>query len=581
MRFSSVFLDELRSKNDIETVVAPYVQLRRSGRLLSGLCPFHGEKTPSFYVYPETQSYYCFGCGAGGDVITFIRTAENLSYPDAVRFLANRAGMRMPDEVIDDGIERLKKRCLSANREAAKFFHACLYSDLGNEGLQYLKGRGLTDSTIRHFGLGFAPNTWGSLIQHLRAQGFREDELIQFNLARKSKSGGAYDAFRNRVMFPIIDLQGSVIAFGGRVMDDAKPKYLNSSDTIVYKKSRGVFALNFAKNTGDRRFILCEGYMDVISLHQAGFTNAVAGLGTALTEEQALLLSRYADEISICYDADEAGRKAAEKAVRIFSSTNVKVKVLRLTGGKDPDEILKKHGPEKMRAILAGALNDTEFRLEQTKEGLDLSTADGKLSYANAAVQVLSLIANPIERELYASRVADETGVRKEAIAAQIAVKQKENRRTKERQRFRNIEQQLNGYEKSEFYPAGTPLKIRRAEEQLLASLFRNPDFYHSACLDLTDDDFISDTNRRIFHHLVSFIQAAQTPDIHSFNEVLSTEEMGHLSKLITGQDILANSPKECADYIAVLREGKRQRHPTDVSRLSDEDFLKLFSNNN
>ncbi len=577
MRFSEAFLDELRSKNDIETVVSSYVQLRRSGRLLSGLCPFHGEKTPSFYIYPETQSYYCFGCGAGGDVITFIRTAENLSYADAVQLLANRAGMAMPEDQVDDGTVALRKRCYAANREAAKFFHTQLHSDMGKEGLAYFLSRGLQPATIRHFGLGFAPNEWTALTKHLRSLGFRDDELIQFNLARKSKNGGAYDAFRNRVIFPIIDLQGNVVAFGGRVLDDTKPKYLNSSDTIAYKKSRGVFALNFAKNSDEKELILCEGYMDVIALHQAGFTNAVAGLGTALTEEQALLLSRYAQQVNICYDSDEAGRKAAEKAVRVFSKINVKIKVLQLSGGKDPDEIIKNHGPEKMRAILSGAMNDTEFQLSRAKENLSLETEDDKLSYANEAVKILASVPNPIERDLYASKISEETGVAKPTILAQIDRQRRNHQKNKQKEQFLSIEKEMSSFAKSEFYPPGTPVRTRKAEEQLLASLFHSPDFLQVACADLQGTDFSSQTNRTIFERLTALIAQSHHPSIHDFNDCLTPSEMGHLSKILSSSEKLGNSPKECRDCVCVIKESPSSIPPTGAGHLSDDEFLKLF----
>ncbi len=578
MRFTDGFLEELRAKNDIETVVSSYVQLKPSGRLLSGLCPFHGEKTPSFYVYPETQSYYCFGCGAGGDVITFVRTAENLSYVDAVRLLANRAGLAMPEDQADDGTANLRKRCYSANREAAKFFHQMLQSDVGKSGFQYFHSRGVTPATIRHFGLGFAPDDWNCLTKHLRSLGFRDDELVQFNLSRKSKNGRVYDAFRNRVMFPIIDLQGNVVAFGGRVLDDSKPKYLNTSDTVVYKKSRGVFALNFAKNNSTKELILCEGYMDVIALHQAGFTNAVAGLGTALTEEQALLLSRYASQINICYDADEAGRKAAEKAVHIFSRTNVKIKVLRLTGGKDPDEIIKNSGVEKMRSILSGAMNDTEFRLSQAKEHLDLQVADDRLSYANEAVKILATLSNPIERDLYASKIANETGVSKSAVLSQVDRARRYQQKKQDQTRFALIEKQMNAFSKNEFYPPGTPIRVRNAEEHLLASLYRNPDFLTSSCKELSANDFSSQTNRTIFQRLTKIIEQGKNPSIHAFNDCLTPDEMGHLSKILTFSEKLGNNQKECQDCVAAIQEAKKAVAPQAIGKLNDDDFLKLFT---
>ena len=319
MAFPEGFLQELKMRNDITDIVSSYVTLKRRGRNMVGLCPFHGEKTPSFNIYTENGSFYCFGCGVGGDVISFVMRIENLDYVDAVKFLAQRAGMDMPEDSYDNSMSQLRTRIFEANREAARFYYSSLYTPKGIKGLEYLHSRQLSDRTIRHFGLGFADDDWSSLCKHLKGKGFKDNELVAANLAVQRKNGnGIYDRFTNRVMFPIIDLRGNVIAFGGRIMTDEKPKYLNTSDTPVFKKSTNLFSLNNAKNSGKRTLILCEGYMDVISVNQAGFTNAVATLGTALTSEQAMLIKRYADEVVICYDADEAGQKATARAIPIL-----------------------------------------------------------------------------------------------------------------------------------------------------------------------------------------------------------------------------------------------------------------------
>ncbi|MBQ5630317.1 MAG: DNA primase [Ruminococcus sp.] len=315
MAFPEGFIYELKARNDITEVISNYISLKRRGRNMVGLCPFHGEKTPSFNIYTETDSFYCFGCGASGDVISFIMKIENLDYLDAVRYLAQRAGIEVPDNSYDSSMSNLRKRIFEANREAARFYYRTLISPAGRTGQDYLRRRMLTDATIRHFGLGFAPDSWTALSDYLIDKGFKPDELISANLSVRRRNGkGVIDRFRGRVMFPIIDLRGNVIAFGGRIMTDEKPKYLNSSDTPVFKKSENLFSLNNAKNSGSRALLLCEGYMDVISVNQAGFQNAVASLGTALTSEQASLMKRYADEIIICYDADEAGQKATARA---------------------------------------------------------------------------------------------------------------------------------------------------------------------------------------------------------------------------------------------------------------------------
>ena len=344
MAINDAFLSELKMRTDIMDLVSSYVSLdsRRQGRTHKGLCPFHNEKTPSFMVYEDTQSFYCFGCGAGGDAITFAMKIENLDYIEAVKLLAERAGLSMPQDGYDDSLHQKKNRILAANREAARFFHSCLLDKKNSHALNYFLNRGLTAQTIKHFGLGYAPDSWDSLIKHMRSKGFSVNELYDADLVKKSTKNGErfYDNFRNRMMTPIIDIRGNVIGFGGRVLDDSKPKYVNTADTLVYKKSHEVFAMNYAKNSKEDFLIVAEGYMDVIALHQAGFTNAVACLGTALTNEQARLMKRYTDEVVLSYDSDEAGQKATKRAMQIFSDSGLKVRVLQLRGGKDPDDII-------------------------------------------------------------------------------------------------------------------------------------------------------------------------------------------------------------------------------------------------
>ena len=407
-RLSEDFLRELREKNEISEVISAYVNLRRRGSTMNGLCPFHNEKTPSFTVYLETQSYYCFGCGAGGDVITFVRRMDNLGYIDAVKALAQRAGMALPEDGFDDTLSKRRRRILEANREAARFFHSVLMSEKGKACLDYFLGRGYQTATIRRFGMGYAPDEWRGLYDYLRAKGFTSGELVDANLVRKSEKDGKvnyYDNFRNRAMVPIIDVRGNVVAFGGRVLDDSKPKYINTSDTLVYKKGAGVFALNLAKDSGSRKLIITEGYMDTIALHQAGFKNTIACLGTALPDEQVNLISRYADEVLLSYDSDEAGQKAVRRAIAAFEKTGVKVRVLQLRGGKDPDEIIKKFGPERFRMIVEAAESDVEYRLNGIKANYNTLSDDGKIGFMREAVNVLADISSEIERDVYISRL--------------------------------------------------------------------------------------------------------------------------------------------------------------------------------
>ena len=420
MRLPEEFISELKYRSDISDIASSYMQLKRRGRNLVGLCPFHGEKTPSFNIYTENGSFYCFGCGAGGDVITFVMKIENLDYMEAVKFLAQRAGMTVPEDAVDDSISKLRTRVFEANREAARFYYSKLYSKEGANALSYLHSRALSDKTITRFGLGYSPNSRFALTNHLKAKGFTDSELIAANLVFKARSGnGVVDRFVDRAMFPIIDLRGNVIAFGGRIMSDQKPKYLNTSDTIVFNKSQNLFSLNNAKNSGSRRLILCEGYMDVIALNQAGFTDAVATLGTALTTEQAMLMKRYCDEVVICYDADEAGQKATARAINILRNSGLVVRVITIPDGKDPDEYIRKNGengPVMFKNILDSSGNDVEYRMAKLKKSYDLSTTDGKFSYLSQAVKVLATLDNKIEQDLYASKLASEVYVEKSSI---------------------------------------------------------------------------------------------------------------------------------------------------------------------
>lgn len=580
MRLSDSFLEQLRANTDIESVISPYVNLRRRGKNLVGLCPFHNEKTPSFTVYPENGSFYCFGCGVGGDVITFVRRMENLDYMEAVKQLADRAGMALPEDGYDDTLAKKRTAVLAANRAAAKFFHSQLFTDRGRHALNYFLDRGLTMETIRHFGLGFAPDDWRALKNHLNEQGFDDVLLESANLLRRSDKNGKvsyYDNFRNRVMFPIIDPRGNVIAFGGRVLDDSKPKYINTSDTLVYKKSNGVFALNFAKNGNDGKLIIAEGYMDVIALHQAGFTNAVACLGTALTKEQANLLSRYADEIILSYDADEAGQKATARALGIFGTTGMEIKVLRLTGGKDPDEIIKKYGAQRFRDIINGAANDTEYRLLRARQGIDLSTDDGKVKYLSAATEVLAGIPSPVEVDVYASRLANELGVDKLAIESQVKYKREGLRKRRMAQREQDQKRLLTNGQNTKNPERSQHLRAAKAEETLIASLMRNPDFYNKLRDELSADYFVTALNRRIFSVILSRLDEGGNTEPYFLSSEFTPDEMDEVERIFRSAAQLSNTVEECVDCIKILKEEKNKPESIKASELSDDDFAKLF----
>ncbi len=583
MAINDDFLTELRRRSDIETTISSYVNLKRAGRISKGLCPFHGEKTPSFTVYPDTQSYYCFGCGNGGDVVTFIKNIENLDYIDAVRFLADKNGMDMPDEnSYDSTLNKRRLRMFEANREAAKFFHKCLQTKDGAIGYKYFKDRGLSDDIIRRFGLGFAPNSYNALTDYLLKLGYTKDELVYANLARRStkNENNIYDNFRNRVIFPIIDVKGNVVAFGGRVMDDSKPKYLNTSDTMVYKKTQNVFALNLAKKSGKDTLILCEGYMDVIAMHQAGFTNTVAGLGTALTGEQARLLSRYAAEVQIAYDADEAGQKAADRALGIFNSnTTIKTKVLRLEGGKDPDEIIKNYGVEKMKAIINGAANEVEFALLRERTKYDITSDDGKRQYLQASIKVLSKVGS-LDLEIYASRIAEELAVSKDIIVTEAKRLSKKNINTQKKKEFNSIIQQGDLLDKLNpqrrvYYRAA------KAEEMLIALTMANQEFCKGVLERITAENFVTEFNGRIFKVVTDRLKDGRSAEISFLCGQLTEEEISAVAKIQTISHTLKNTFEECVDCIKIILSEKNKKSLKDVNveDITDEDFLKFFNN--
>lgn len=530
MALSDSFLQELKMKTDIEDVISTYVTLKRRGATLVGLCPFHNEKTPSFTVYPATQSFYCFGCGAGGDAITFLKKVENLDYLDAVKTLAQRAGLQMPQEGFDDSLSKRRRRILEMNREAARFYHSVLLSPEGKVGYDYYIGRALSAATINHFGLGFAPNQWDALLKHMRAKGYQPAELVDAGLARKGQKG-YYDNFRNRVMTPIIDVRGNVIAFGGRVLDDSKPKYINTGDTLVYKKTNELFALNFAKDSKEDALILCEGYMDVIAMHQAGFTNAVAGCGTALTTEQVRLISRYAKEVILTYDADEAGQKALQKAMTLFDQTDVKVRIPALVGGKDPDEIIRTYGRDKFKGMLEGASNETEFRLLALRRQYNLATTQGKIDFIGGALQILATLP-PVEQDLYVSRLSEELGVERQNMKVQLQdlVARQGNRR--EKREFKRIVQENMRKTARETMATDASLRKLRAEDRLISLLLRYPDCSR-LCKDFDPQWLTPGFAQRVFTLILQRLENGDGTELMDLRDRLTDDEMGRLSGII------------------------------------------------
>lgn len=573
MALSDSFLQELKMKTDIEDVISTYVTLKRRGATLVGLCPFHNEKTPSFTVYLATQSFYCFGCGAGGDAITFVKKIENLDYLDAVKTLAQRAGLQMPQEGFDDSLSKRRRRILEMNREAARFYHSVLLSPEGKVGYDYYIGRALSAATINHFGLGFAPNQWDALLKHMRAKGYQPAELVDAGLARKGQKG-YYDNFRNRVMTPIIDVRGNVIAFGGRVLDDSKPKYINTGDTLVYKKTNELFALNFAKDSKEDALILCEGYMDVIAMHQAGFTNAVAGCGTALTTEQVRLISRYAKEVILTYDADEAGQKALQKAMTLFDQTDVKVRIPALVGGKDPDEIIRTYGRDKFKGMLEGASNETEFRLLALRRQYNLATTQGKIDFIGGALQILATLP-PVEQDLYVSRLSEKLGVERQNMKVQLQdlVARQGNRR--EKREFNRIVQENMRKTARETMATDASLRKLRAEDRLISLLLRYPDCSR-LCKDFDPQWLTPGFAQRVFTLILQRLENGDGTELMDLRDRLTDDEMGRLSGIIARGGESADAKQEFSDCLQTIR-AEQQKKQESAAELDDQAFRDLF----
>lgn len=586
MPFPESFLQELKMRNDIGDIISSYVNLKRKGRNLVGLCPFHGEKTPSFTVYTETESFYCFGCGAGGDVISFIMRIENLDYTDAVKFLAQRAGLEMPENTYDDSMSKLRKRIFEANREAARFYHSNLTSHSGKIGLDYFHSRALSDRTIRHFGLGFACADRYSLCNHLHSKGFTDNEIVAANLAFKSKRGsGVYDRFSNRVMFPIIDLRGNVIAFGGRIMTDEKPKYLNTSDTLVFKKSENLFSLNNAKNSGSRTLILCEGYMDVIAVNQAGITNAVATLGTALTSEQAVLMKRYADEVVICYDSDEAGQKATARAIPILRNAGLLVRVLTIPNGKDPDEFIKSKGadgPAAFKAQLEKSGNDVDYRLQKLKNNFNLETSDGKVAYLEAAAKIVATISSPIERDVYSSKISNEFQIDKAAFVQQINSFAKRNKREYNKKEARRIRAELSGQNdkiNTEHYKKP---RSSSAEESLVVYLINNPDSADYISHNIKSEQFKNSLMKRYYEYFLAREESG-LPPLTSVTADFSGDEASKVYQMLSKHSSIASTRQALDEYIRVIKEESQKLSNDDIVSMSGEDineYLKKLRDN-
>ena len=574
-------IEEVLLRTDIQTLIGGYVSLKRASANLKGLCPFHSEKSPSFTVYPANNSFYCFGCGAGGDQISFIMRMEHLDYPDAVEFLAKRAGIT----VVDDNNSKYtsqphydKKRFYQMNTDAAKFFNACLFSDNpdAKAALSYFTdNRRLSVATIKHFGLGYAPNSFDVFSKYMLSKGYTYEELVEGFLCGKSERGHYYDTFRNRVMFPIIDVSGNVIAFGGRVMDDSKPKYKNSSDTPVFKKLRNLFALNFARHTCQDALILCEGYMDVIALHAVGITNAVATLGTAITSEQARVMSRYTKRVIISYDSDEAGMKAATRAMKLLEEVGLEVSVLSLSGAKDPDEYIKRFGVDKFKQVIGNAKSKFDYSLDAILSKFDLSLHQDKINALVEVEKLISTVNSMAERDVYINAVSKKFDVQANSIRSDVDKIISARVRAYKRAEGQKVKQEAVGYSdriNPDFLKSPA---VARNEETVLGLLLLFPN-HRKAVFEkklLASDDFMTELNKRIFTYLE---RAYQEGDEHllSINNEFTQDEIGRISRMkIRRMELSSNDDDvlyECVDNLKKSVDKKTSEKTDTIDKLNE-----------
>lgn len=573
-------ISEIKYRNDIETVISQYVTLKRRGKNLVGLCPFHNEKTPSFTIYPENGSFYCFGCGVGGDVITFTGLIENLDYVESIKYLAEKSGVALPRDGYDNSMQKLKNTVYDINRETAKFFHSYLMSDSGKPAREYLLKRGLTLKTIKHFGLGAAPDSWDALINHLKSKGFTVSQMVTANVVGKSERGSYYDRFRKRVMFPIINIRGNVIGFSGRILPEdeknekAGGKYVNTADTPVFKKSENLFGINFAKNYCSEQLILVEGNLDVISLHQAGFCNVVAPLGTAFTNEQANLISRYTKEIILMLDADAAGQKAIKRASLILENSGLSVRVVVIPDGKDPDEFIRKNGPERFSALLEGAVSDIEYKLLMAAKGIPLDSDDGKLKYLSLAAEIIAGTEDIMARDIYIGRLCDKYGVSRTALSAKVEELRKKNIKAKQKKEINDIIRPK--FTKDDVNPEKhTSFKAAAAEEGLIAVLLQHPDFYSQAREKISPEDMVTSLNKRIYGIICDTLDNGLSLDISVFAQKLIPSELGYLVSLQQSDKAGINAKTVLKDCIEVILKENMLLNTAKPQDLSDKDWAE------
>ncbi|MBO5279699.1 MAG: DNA primase [Clostridia bacterium] len=572
-------IDEILYRSDITDVIGSYVSLKRAGSNMSGLCPFHSEKSPSFTVFPATKSFYCFGCGAGGDVITFIKKAENLDYPSAVEFLAARAGITIPEDkkyVKSDEVSR--RRVFDMNLEAAKFFRQCLFDEkIGAPGREYLAKRKLSGATIKHFGLGFAPDSFNMLTDYLHSKGFSDHELTTAFLCGKSqKTGRCYDYFRGKVMFPVIDVAGNIIAFGGRVLDNSKPKYINSSDTPGFKKSRNLFALNFAKSCCSEEMILCEGYMDVIALHAAGFENAVATLGTAITPEQARLMAKYTKKVIISYDGDAAGQNATNKAMKLLSEVGLEVRVLTIPDNMDPDDYIKAHGPDRFKQLLESGKTGFEFKLNGVLSKYNITEPAQKIRASAAICEIIASVASAVEREVYIREAAKRIDVTAETLKNDVERHRRKMVREMRKNESSEALKTVHRYGDTVNPDAAKNVKMSSAEEAIIGMLLQYDDHRAAVAngkIELTADDFFTDFGRRVFRSVMELEMSEGGFSFSLLGESFNPDEMGRMIRYVTERKELSQNTLDVLRESVNTLKKERQSH---ADRTGDDPFAAL-----
>ncbi len=574
MALPQEFLQELKARCNIEDVISQYVQLKRAGSNLVGCCPFHSERTPSFTVFRNNENFYCFGCGAGGDVITFVMKMENVDYMTAVEHLAARAGLTIPEDPRNMTPKVNKDRFFEMNKLAARFFYDSLLLPENKHALDYIMSRGITPQTIKRFGIGYADASWDSLTGYLMSKGFDKNEIKDAFLAGISqKSGRAFDYFRNRIIFPIFDLSGRVIAFGGRIIGDEKPKYLNSSDTPVFKKSRNLYALNHAKNNTDSSLILCEGYMDVVALQQAGFINAVATLGTALTSEQTRIISRYASQVYLCYDSDEAGQRATKRAIDMLGEVGVKVKVVVVEGAKDPDEYIKKFGKASFEKLLTGSDGHIDYTLRNISSKYNLLIPEHKLAYIDECCAMLSKVESEIEKEIFIQRISGETGIGVDVIRNEIKNRQKRAVRYAKKEAVKADINKSIGYGDRVVPDRMSNLSTAKKEESLLGILLIRQEFLDSPTLrDLLEEDlFQCEFSKKVWRELKREHEMG-SEGFSSFGDAFSPDEMGRIMQMRIKREELQNNSEQIAEELA--QELRREAEKKKADDGSDESFF-------